>query len=152
MGPEWLSLSKDFWPLFHRLLDVSIVVEDRVEVLHVAEVPHSWFDDLILRVSSWPKLLRVVTYLLKFLDIRLFFVTNSHNSAEPILFSDYCLKAQTVCIQLIQIRMCPKEISLLRNRESVSKGSTLIALNPFLDEKGILRVGGRLTNAPLEFN
>ena len=74
-GPEWLNLSKDFWPVFHRLSDVSIADEDRVEVLHVAEVPHSWFDDLILRVSSWPKLLRVVAYLLKFLDIRFLFVT-----------------------------------------------------------------------------
>ena len=95
-GPEWLSLSKDFWPVFHRLSNVSIIDKDRVEVLHVAEVPHSWFDDLILRVSSWPKLLGVVAYLLKFLDIRFSFVTKSHNSAEPILFYDYCLKAQTV--------------------------------------------------------
>ena len=42
----------------------------------------------------------------------------------------------------------PEEYKALTNKESVSKTSSLLSFNPFIDGKGILRVSGRLVQAP----
>ena len=45
-----------------------------------------------------------------------------------------------------------KEISHLMKQMPVSKKSNVIALSPFLDKDGILRVGGRLDLAPISYD
>lgn len=41
---------------------------------------------------------------------------------------------------------------MLTQGKSLKKSSSLTALSPFIDESGILRVGGRLKNAQMAFN
>ncbi|XP_036347270.1 uncharacterized protein LOC118756624, partial [Rhagoletis pomonella] len=43
------------------------------------------------------------------------------------------------------------DINALKSRSRLDASSKILPLNPFLDEGGILRVGGRLTNADLPF-
>lgn len=45
-----------------------------------------------------------------------------------------------------------KEIRLLANKLPVHRKSELLPLNPFLDQDGILRVGGRLKEAMVDFD
>lgn len=42
-----------------------------------------------------------------------------------------------------------QEILLLKDNKSVHKSSTLVKLNPFLDQHEILRVGGRLQESSM---
>jgi len=44
------------------------------------------------------------------------------------------------------------EIRALTNKQALSTKSSILSLNPFLDKNDILRVGGRLENAPIPFN
>ncbi|KAK9703675.1 methyltransferase (DUF5641) [Popillia japonica] len=54
-------------------------------------------------------------------------------------------------IRLSQREMFPNEYSALHRGISVCKGHVM-ALNPFLDDKDIIRVGGRLANADFEYD
>lgn len=45
-----------------------------------------------------------------------------------------------------------QEIICLQSRKSLPRNSSLIALNPIIDEKGLLRVGGRLNRGYLSIN
>ena len=57
--------------------------------------------------------------------------------------------ALEIAIQEVQADSYNDLIKLLRNKETIPASHSLAALSPFLDEQGILRVGGRLKNATL---
>lgn len=59
------------------------------------------------------------------------------------------LQANKIIIQSVQSAAYPEEIKTLAQGSAVSKSSPLSKLNPFLDEEGMLRVGGRLANAEM---
>ncbi|XP_069964211.1 uncharacterized protein [Bactrocera oleae] len=54
-------------------------------------------------------------------------------------------------IRQSQGNMYHSEIKSLKSRTSIDSSSKLLPLNPILDEEGILRVGGRLTNSELPY-
>ncbi|XP_045032123.1 uncharacterized protein LOC116920515 [Daphnia magna] len=56
------------------------------------------------------------------------------------------------CIKSAQLEKYSEEIEALKNKRPLKLSSMLITLSPFLDEKGILRVGGRLNYASLSFD
>ncbi|XP_028267113.1 uncharacterized protein LOC114439388 isoform X2 [Parambassis ranga] len=58
-------------------------------------------------------------------------------------------EAELVSIKLAQEQAFSQEIKSLKQKKAVSKTSNLHKLNPFLDEEGVLRVGGRLRQAVL---
>lgn len=65
-----------------------------------------------------------------------------------------CIKeideAETKIIKLIQASYFTRELKELINKRSINK-SSVAALNPFIDENGIIRVGGRLKLSELTF-
>lgn len=58
----------------------------------------------------------------------------------------------TECIKRVQNNEFTEEIKNLKLAKTVSKKSTLYTLNPFLDKKGIVRVGGRIDQANIDYN
>lgn len=58
-------------------------------------------------------------------------------------------QAKTVVIRCVQQESYAEELNCLRDRIQLSKKGPLRKLNPFIDEDGLLRIGGRLTNADL---
>ncbi|XP_052787345.1 uncharacterized protein LOC128222405 [Mya arenaria] len=57
--------------------------------------------------------------------------------------------AQCLIFRTFQKESYPKEIDCLKEGIPIPASSPLLSLNPFLDEKGVLRVGGRLRNSKL---
>ncbi|XP_067934975.1 uncharacterized protein [Watersipora subatra] len=53
-------------------------------------------------------------------------------------------KAQQSILKLVQHEHFSAEIDRLESNQEINKSSSLIKLSPFLDDKGILRIGGRL--------
>ena len=139
-GPSWLmTVSSD---ACSNSVDVdSEIVEDSVEEVSdnlcciVSELsPLVDFE----RFSSFTKLVRVVNYVLRFIrKVR----KVEHND-------DDMLGAQNVVFKLIQSNNYGQELELLKSGRMIKKGSSLWSLNPFIDENGLLRVGGRLGHAP----
>lgn len=53
-------------------------------------------------------------------------------------------EALTILIKIAQSEIYFQEINCLKNSRNLDHNSKLLSLNPFLDQQGILRVGGRL--------
>ena len=60
--------------------------------------------------------------------------------------------AASYWISLSQGAHFSKEIGTLKAKASIPRSSALRSLNPFLDEQGLLRVGGRQENSELAYS
>lgn len=57
-----------------------------------------------------------------------------------------------VLIKLVQQSTYYKEIHQLQKHQRLDSESSILSLNPFIDERGIVRVGGRLCNSNLPYD
>ncbi|XP_073955668.1 uncharacterized protein [Choristoneura fumiferana] len=104
---------------------------------------------LARRYSSLKKLISVVAYCRRWM---LHLKTKKENKEHlpGYLTSEERQEALTICLRKSQEQVFNSEILDLKNKKPVKKGSRLLPLSPFLDPKGVLRVGGRLRHAELE--
>ncbi|KAM4012210.1 uncharacterized protein ACNLHF_005183 [Anomaloglossus baeobatrachus] len=108
-----------------------------------------------LRFSTWRSAYRALTCLIHV--IRSF--KNRQSRPAPCKGWHRCHKAYTVeeltqakhaIICCVQHEAYTQTLESLRNHRSVPKDSPLKKLDPFVDTQGLLRVGGRISNAKLE--
>ena len=144
-GPEWLSKGKDQWPHF----SISTLPADPPElpqvqidstalVQNIQKDVESYPMD-ITRFSSLSRLLRVMAYCL-------IFIKKSHRSLP--LRAASINQARLKWVKLVQQTHFEDTIESIKAQKP-NKQAKQLAL--FLDEDGILRVSGRLANAPLQF-
>lgn len=108
--------------------------------------------DLESRYSSWPKLIRITTYLYRFINrCRRTKLNPRTEPSDSALKADECNRAKTFWIKYIQSESFPNEIMAMSKKHELPTKSKLLALRPFLDCNGIIRVGGRLRRAPLPY-
>jgi len=60
--------------------------------------------------------------------------------------------ANITIIKIVQGLHFKEELAQLKTKGTVAKGSQLLSLSPFLDDQGIIRVGGRLRHSALDYN
>ncbi|GFV34267.1 integrase catalytic domain-containing protein [Trichonephila clavipes] len=70
---------------------------------------------------------------------------------EKYLTADEIKRSTEFLAKIAELSEFKAEIDALKKGKGVSKTSKLKALDPFLDENSLLRVGGRLSNADLPF-
>ncbi|XP_076660338.1 uncharacterized protein LOC143363666 [Halictus rubicundus] len=138
-GPEWLLESESLWP--RSCLESIAEVPDlrKVQCFTVAKIQPF---ELLDRYSCIKRLRRVISYCLRFLP--------ANRMTGPISIKEL-ERANEKIIQLTQAHAFSDEISDLKSKSGLNNKSKLRSLNPFIDEKGILRVGGRLQNSDLEY-
>ena len=137
-GPEFLS-HPSLCLNTHQVMEYPLHPEDpeiqRVFV-HAADITetHSFlcmFDS----ISEWVKVGRIINHILKFIRL-----TRKIKVSSIVSDSD-TLDAITIMIQRAYF---PEELDRAAKSMPIVKSSSLFKLDPFLDSKGILRVGGRL--------
>lgn len=101
--------------------------------------------DIISRFSNLKRLVRVIAYCRRFVNITN--KANAKHTATRWLTFKEINKSLLTCIWLCQREGFLKEIESLQESGKVNKRSKLTSLNPYLDDKEILRVGGRLQQA-----
>lgn len=139
-GPTWLSNDEQAWP--PNLLPDIEVPEQRSTVIMSAVVDR----DILERFSSFIKMKRVLAYCMRFVKCCLSRKSNSEDlSPEEIQNSERCI------LKLIQRSGFERELRQLSSNRTLEIKSNILSLSPFLDADGILRVGGRLKHADLEF-
>ncbi|XP_076740274.1 uncharacterized protein LOC143418645 [Maylandia zebra] len=119
----------------------------KVVVLHTTTETNS-LAERFLKFSSWSRLVKAMARLLRFvkefkgLERRSNKATNLEERKE----------AELKVISIVQRSIFCKEIKALQTRKDLPKDRTnrLYRLDPFLDEKGVLRVGGRLERSTLQ--
>ena len=97
------------------------------------------------RFSSWNSLLKAINLLKQFIATRM---ENKHRSTSDTSN----LSAQETIIKTVQKEVFSEECKALSANQPLSRKSKILNLNPFLDDKGLLRVGGRLTHANIHHN
>ncbi|XP_076397902.1 uncharacterized protein LOC143266157 [Megachile rotundata] len=147
-GPTFLSQHN---PDLNNYLLSNLVTdkEARTSRLVCSTVTSSSFlEQFISRYSSVDKLCRITCWCLRFGN-------RNRQNCLPRLTTDIgvdeLLNARLTLIRCIENIEFSEERALLDQSASISRGP-LSRLNPFLDERGILRVGGRLKHSLLDFN
>lgn len=158
-GPPWLKRHSTSWPSTRahasHLADLEERKPTNVHIVQTLENPE-W--DLPASISSWPRLLRVTAYCLRF-SARARSHRQSNERAQRELSSGPVnLKACEVrsasefWVKHIQKIHFEPELAALQQGRSVASNSRIRRLNPFPDGQGMLRVGGRLANAPIAYD
>lgn len=149
-GPAWLRLSRSEWPTLMEAAQETTLETSPARTVHLTKPKAPW--DLASKFSSWPLLIRVTAYVLRFVA-RLRRSTDHllERAGSPALSANECRLAREFWLKRIQEEVFPAERETLLQKKSLSSKSALLALHPFVGEDKLIRVGGRLTNAPLSF-
>ncbi|XP_063624778.1 uncharacterized protein LOC134796521 [Cydia splendana] len=150
-GPSWLVLDKPDWPKSTLLVDVDVLHEERKVTVLTVSVQETWTDNLMTKFSALTTLQRVLAYCLRF-------VHNVRNRKTPNNLLDGPLtpleikQALMFLVRSVQQHHFASEIEKVKNNLLNSLPKAFKKLSPFLDDAGLLRVGGRLSRASLEFD
>ena len=149
-GPSWLRMGIHCWPKTATLM--SNDPSDEVnEICSRAAVVRTEPVFPLDRFSNFTRLKRVTAWMLRF-------VSNCQARQKKLVRMSGPLtvrelnKAVTYWVSLSQFAHFAAEIVAVKSPASLPKSSTLLSLNPFLDEVGLLRVGGRQQNSKLTYD
>jgi hypothetical protein len=150
-GPSWLkddTLTSNEPSLTPDEQD-EISREERKTVTVHAAFPSFDFP-LLDRYSSLQRISRITCWILRFKRNSMVKTQNRalRSEVEPLTYQEQHT-ALLILVQKTQQQSFPNEMKGLLEYGSVSTTSSLLRLNPFLDEHGILRVGGRLRHPEL---
>lgn len=144
-GPKWLNSPQTTWPKYK-----STKKDESPESFSfsLTKVKANEFLTTFEKFSSFKKLLRVIAYCIRFAtNCR----TEKDKRPNALYLSANEISSSITCILLcIQKEHFSDEINMLQC--SKSERSKLNSLCPFLSDDGLLRVGGRLQNAKIEFS
>lgn len=151
-GPKFLQnfnldLSKF---TFKDLQNSEALKEERStkRVLSHFSVTNEYFYSIFLKCSSFNRLLRTFAFVFRFIG------NLKHISGkvlEKSLLVEELQVSHNFIIKTIQEKHFSKEISCLKHLK-VIHNKAILSLSPFLDNEGILRVGGRLSRADVSFD
>ena len=99
---------------------------------------------LFKRLSSFSKIIRVVAYCRRFIDIK---INKLH--LKGFLSPNELKRATIRVIKFAQRETFSEEVRKLESKKQID--GKLTPLNPFLDSEAVLRVGGRLSRSDLTY-
>ncbi|GFV89144.1 integrase catalytic domain-containing protein [Trichonephila clavipes] len=108
----------------------------------------TFFDHLLSRRNKFLTIVRVLSFLYRFL----FNIRNPTNKKTGPLTSDEMKEAEIYLMKQVQLSSFYKEIRAMQNGDDICNKSKILNLSPFLDDKGIIRVGGRLKHSRLPYS
>ncbi|XP_055584735.1 uncharacterized protein LOC129737599 [Uranotaenia lowii] len=148
-GPDFLSYSEDQWPA--RKTASPATEELRPCYAHTEIfLPEPQLEPE--RFSNWNRLLRTTAYLHRLLSKK---IHPNENRPLEILKQNELQSAERTLFKQAQWQIYPDEMIILskcnldgKNQQLVDRSSSIYHLSPVLDEHGVLRVDGRIRNAP----
>jgi hypothetical protein len=143
-GPHWLLHEESQWPREPQL-NAKTIPEQRTTRALMSQITPEW--SVLARYSSLNKLKRITSYCYRFIN-------NCRKPKEERITTPLTPQevhhALQFWISYVQKREFIGTIGNLKKGKSIP--SQLLSLAPFLDENGILRVGGRLRNSKIPTN
>lgn len=149
-GPQWLKMPKHAWNISKINMDFVIPEQRSSASLVVNIKSDNVFIDLIKKYSSLTKLLRVMSFILRFIQNCKDKMLRTNNKTI-VLKPNEIENSLLILIKLTQIQHFSEEYNSLLVNKPLNKRSDILCLNPFL-HNSVIRVGGRLTNLKTEFD
>ncbi|GFW67777.1 integrase catalytic domain-containing protein [Trichonephila clavipes] len=161
-GPPWLRLETSSWPKAESSCDEAsdeVKAEQKsVSIFNLFthtsnDVIHGLFE----HYSSLTKVIRIFAYCQRFIKnckkiaSQGSLISSSHINTTSLTFSETKTAEETI-IRWVQGFYFQEEIRSIKKQISLPPKSPLRSLHPFIDEHGLVRVGGRLQNSQLPFN
>ncbi|XP_017797032.1 PREDICTED: uncharacterized protein LOC108570076 [Habropoda laboriosa] len=138
-GPDWLKGEELHWPTWEIKRPTTDLEQKTVVCLTTAPIDTS----LLERYSSWGRLQRIVALCLRW---------KRCNTQKGALTATELRQAHNAIVRLIQGLHFPEELRCLAKEKSCCIKGKLQRLNPFVDQDGVLRVGGRLKHSAIPFS
>lgn len=142
-GPQWLKENEQCWPKFE--FKGQEILEKRTKTTALV-ISLSGSIDLLEKYSKLKKLQRIFAYCLRFINNLK--IKDQGLRKSNSLSNDELHEALRVILKLVQAQAFSKEILSISKNKCVDSKSSLLNLNPFLEE-GLLKVGGRLDRAEI---
>ncbi|XP_054289554.1 uncharacterized protein LOC129004885 [Macrosteles quadrilineatus] len=147
-GPPWLNKDVYEWP--STTFDPAQAAKSELRIpqstCHILNFEPE--PEMLERFSTLSKLLRVTAWCQKFIaKTKQSIPTNCQSFLTPQDLNSSLL----LWVKLIQKHAFKNELARLQNNRPLEK-SNLISLNPFVDNTGLMRVGGRLEQSSLEYD
>jgi hypothetical protein len=143
-GPSWLTQGEDSWPHSNIVME-GTPLEQRKHNVCMTNITGI---EEISRFSSLKRLKRVMAYCFRFINN----AKHSNDKKYGSLMVDEIEEALLRCIRQTQELFYADELKDMRAGQPIRKSSKLLALHPFLDKDGLIRVGGRLQAAVLNYD
>ncbi|GBM60717.1 hypothetical protein AVEN_147972-1 [Araneus ventricosus] len=112
----------------------------------------TFFDYIVNRSNRILTVVRILSFLL-FIFVR--FISNCRNpesKRKGPLTSEELSEAEHYLIKQCQFEVFSAEVAAIMSGDNISNKSKILNLSPFLDNKGVMRVGGRLENSQLPYS
>ena len=143
-GPEWLSQHQ--LPVFQTNPTPNMDIEEKSKSVLTHQVSQQPYNSIFLKYSCINKLKRVMSYVLRF-RFNCGVKVNLRRIGE--LTTTELTNTMLTLVKLAQAEDFSVELKRLEMGKPILMTSKLLSLNPFLDNNGILRVGGRLQKSKM---
>lgn len=144
-GPNFLQNNETLWPETEYQYEEA---PEKRKLIPISLVTSN-VDFIFNRYSSLTQLHRVFTYVCRFLyNIKPSNTVKLRGELTPNELN----QALTLLLKLTQNQAFSEDLKLLRANKTLSNSSKLLSLNVFLDEQGLLRVGGRIRHSIQTFD
>lgn len=142
-GPTWLQQDTEQWPSDNRPVSENLPeIKSAVICMNIVR----FSQEILGKYCSFSRLLHVVAYCFRFADNCR--QQKSNRIIGPLLVTEIH-KARDWIFKEVQRETFQQEIQALRKGQPVNKKSSIVSLNPFIDQDGIIRVGGRIQQSEL---
>lgn len=147
-GPDFLNQPREYWPapLLTSTSDVPELKQPRLTSL----ISTNEFKFPFERFSSLYRLKRICALCIRFGKNCLSRVKGVAGNFGP-LSNQELHSALLTLLRLSQAESFSSELNNLQNAIPISSKSKVLSLNPFLDDCGLIRVGGRLRNSLYDY-
>lgn len=143
-GPTWLASYKEQInnekPTFETTQELRNFKQTNATTLKCKD---SIIDKLLTKYSSFTRLIHVLAWIQR--------AASRNRIILPYLTVNELRQVQVNIMKHVQQNEFLEDILHLRKHKKVENSSKLLNLKPFLDDHGLLRVGGRLSNANISY-
>jgi hypothetical protein len=139
-GPTWLRTTPQYWPTIKnsKISTEEIPEKRKITNVHVAVRQEP---EVINKISNFTKLKRIMAYVKRFTRN----CRNLNKQTGPLSTAELN-DANNSIMKLVQQNTWSPELRSLTAGRAI-KNSPLASLDPFIDDHGVMRVGGRLHNS-----
>lgn len=141
-GPKWLNDGIIKYKTLNNLnTDLEMKTVKTVNMITIND------NEIFERFSKYKKLLKVMAICYRFIN-------KCRKTSKPsgVITMKEIQSTENRIMQLIQHGEFNDDVKKLKEKAPLHKKSIILGFNPFMDNEGVIRIGGRIQNSDLQFD